>query len=438
MKKYSITAVSIAALMAFPPAPAAADVKDAIVGGIIGGIVGGAIQNQRNSRPQTTVRRKAVQQRTVRQAAPTLNSKYSRSERIQIQSALANQGYPIGTVDGVLGKNSRAAIRQYQGSLGQAQTGQLTVAQFASLTGTGGNQLIQPQLANRPLATNEVALMQQSLQRLGFYRGRIDGIDGPGTRNATTTYFASQGLNPNGLTNVQTLVTVASAAGMVAPPYLMQEANAPSGFGAGQTQQAFGQQPQQQLFGNPQTQQAVGQQPQQQLFGNPQTQQAVGQQPQQQLFGNPQTQQAVGQQPQQQQQQQQTFDTAPLTQDAFGQQPANPLNGQQPAPQGQQPLFPQQPGQVAPQQQGSQGTALFASGNPALQTQPQVQPQAQPQAQQVGVQQNQQPLFPQQAGGQQVAQPVQQQPQSTLDVYAPATDVSVAVQPQGAFGNANN
>jgi hypothetical protein len=66
----------------------------------------------------------------------------------------------------------------------------------------------------------------------------------------------------------------------------------------------------------------------------------------------------------------------------------------------------------------------------------------QPQTQQIGAQGQQQPLFPQQAGGggQQAMQPaLQQQPQSTLDVYAPSTtDASVAVQPQSTFGNTNN
>jgi len=400
MKSHSIACASAAALLALTPAPAAADTKDAIVGGIIGGIVSGAIQNQQRKSSQPKTARKQA----VRQAAPSLNSQYSRTERVQIQSSLLNQGYPIGTVDGILGKNSRTAIRMFQGSIGEAQTGQLTPAQFARLTGVAGTRFAQPQLVNRPLGPNEVVMMQQSLQRLGFYRGPIDGIDGPSTQNAAAAFLASRGTNPAGLTNVQALVTVASAAGMVAPAYLVQEANGSTGFGAPQ-QQPFGQQPHtQQAFGQqPQTQQAFGQQPQaQQAFGAAPAPQAFGQQPQgQQVFGAPQTQQ-------------------PGT--AFG----TPQ-------QGQQPLF-QQPGQAVPQPQGGQGSPLFASGNPTGQVQPQTQ--------QIGAQGQQQPLFPQQAGGggQQAMQPaLQQQPQSTLDVYAPSTtDASVAVQPQSTFGNTNN
>ncbi|MEO0915971.1 MAG: peptidoglycan-binding domain-containing protein, partial [Pseudomonadota bacterium] len=373
MKSHSILAVSAAAMMALSPAPASADAGDAIVGGIIGGIVGSAIQNQQN---------KSSQKKTTKvvRTAPSLNSQYSRNERIQIQSALRDRGYPVGTIDGVLGKNSRAAIRMYQGSIGEAQTGQLTPSQFALLTGTAGNQFAQQQTFNRPLGPNEVVMMQQSLQRLGYYGGPIDGVDGPTTRNATTAYLASQGMNPAGLTNVQALVTVASAAGMAPPPYLVQEANAASGFGAPQqpfgapqTQQVFGQQPQQ-PFGTQQPQQAFGQQPQQ-PFGAPQPQQAFGQQPQQgfgqqpqQTFGAQQPQQAFGQPPQQQfgaPQQQQTFGQQPQ------QQPGTAFGTPQ---QGQQPTF-QQPGQQVPQQQQTgQGTQpLFASGNPTQHVQPQMQ-----------------------------------------------------------------
>lgn len=370
MKNQSLSLVSVIALLATAPTSATADVKDAIVGGIIGGVVSGAIQNQQ--RKKTTTKRTTV----VRRAAPSLNSQFSRNERIQIQSALRDQGYRIGTVDGILGNNSRAAIRQYQASLGERQTGQLTSSQYALLIGAGGQQFAQPQTINRQLNPTEVALMQQSLQRLGYYRGIIDGVNGPGTRAAAAGYLGSQGISPVGLTNVQTLVTVASGAGFVAPPYLLQEANAATQFAAPQTQQPLGTPQTQQAFGSPQVQQPFGAQPQQ----------AFGTQPQQ--FGQqPGVGVTVPQQPQ------------PGTTSIFG------------TPQGQQQntfgTAPQQGQTVQQQPQQGQGSPLFAAGSGAV-----VTPQA------GGVVAGQQALFPQGAT-QPVAAP--QAPQSTLDIFAPTT-----------------
>ena len=377
MKVQSLALVSAFALATTMPTSAQADAKDALIGGIIGGVIGGAIQKDRQNKKATT-------KKVVRRAAPTtpsLNGQYSRSERIQIQTSLRDQGYPIGVVDGVLGKNSRSAIRTFQGSIGEPQTGQLTPAQFARLTGLGGNQFAQPQNVNRPLSPTEVAMMQQSLQRLGFYRGVVDGIDGPGTRNAAASFLANQGLAPASMTNVQTLVMASSRAGFVAPQYLVQEASAAPAFGA---------QPQQQPFGTPQTQQAFGTQPQQQPFGAPQTQSAFGTQPQQQPFGTQQTQPVFGQQ------------QAPGT--------VVPQQG------GQQNPFAVQPAQPMPQQQpqAGQATPLFASGSPA----------GQPQGNAA-----QQPLFPQGAQALQATTQAQPQSQSTLDVFAPnATTASAPVQ----------
>ncbi|HNB66316.1 MAG TPA: peptidoglycan-binding domain-containing protein, partial [Rhodocyclaceae bacterium] len=47
----------------------------------------------------------------------------SRAERREVQTLLIARGYPLGTVDGMLGDASRAAIRSEQQRLGLAPDG---------------------------------------------------------------------------------------------------------------------------------------------------------------------------------------------------------------------------------------------------------------------------------------------------------------------------
>ncbi|MEL6548993.1 MAG: peptidoglycan-binding domain-containing protein [Pseudomonadota bacterium] len=404
MKKYLSVAAVAALVSGLDSAPAHADGKDVFLGAVLGAIASEAVRSNRQSNQQTT-------RRVVRQQAPSLNSQFSRAERVEIQSALANQGYAIGTIDGILGQNSRRVIGQWQASRGEAQTGQLTRAQYVALvSGAAGAPVT---FAARPLNRNEVVLLQEGLQRLGYYRGGIDGQQGPGTRGGTTAFLASQGFSQGQLTPVQTLVLARQAAGLGSPTYLQTEASgqmAASPFGAPQQQSPFGAAPTQQAtfgaapqtgFGAPQQGFGAPQGGQQALFGAPQQQQgtfgAVPQQGQQAVFGAVPQQGGFGTP---QQGQQATFGTVPQ-QGGFGAQQQS----------GQQPVF-----GAAPPAQTQQGTfgvpqgqqaGTFGTGQPPVQQTFGVAPQAQG---------NQ--FAPQ--GGQLNAQPPMQQqaPASTLDIFS--------------------
>ncbi|WP_420012432.1 peptidoglycan-binding domain-containing protein [Tateyamaria sp.] len=67
-------------------------------------------------------------------------SQAQRQQNRDVQSSLNAFGFPVGAVDGSLGKRSRAAIRDYQGYMGYARTGQLTEAERNMLVG-GWQQL---------------------------------------------------------------------------------------------------------------------------------------------------------------------------------------------------------------------------------------------------------------------------------------------------------
>ncbi len=449
MKNRTLTALLMTSLTFTVPQAARADAKDVLLGVIGGVIINEAARNQQSKKRK--VKRVAKSSPKRAPAPATLNSQYVRAERIQIQSSLTGLGYNIGSIDGVLGRNSRNAIGQWQASRGEPRTGQLTRGQFVALTNPGFQSA--PVLANRQLNRQEVVLLQQGLQRLGFYRSGIDGSNGPGTRGATTTFLATQGLNPATTTHVQTVVAVSQAAGIPAPAYLQQEAHAQ--FAAVQPQNQFGvpagaapqanpfgtaPAPQANPFGTAPTTQTAGfgapaaQQPAAtSLFGQPAAPQApvagggvvaAAAPPTNALFGAPAP--AAAPLPQQQ--------ANPAAGLFGGQQPVAPQQAQPAAPAPAQNLFQQAPQPQAPQPQ-SGGTALFASGTQQPQAAPQqpqstldvfaLQPGTQPAAApQVAT--AQQPLLPQ-------AQPQQQQAGAGSALF-PAPTTSPAVQTFAATG----
>jgi hypothetical protein len=181
-----------------------------------------------------------------------------------------------------------------------------------ALTGVGF-AAAAPAFGDRQLNLNEVVMLQQSLQRLGFYQGTIDGVNGAGTQNARASFLANQGRNPAQVTQVQSLALSANAAGYTLPQNLVQEAqaqfaaaNGATGFGAAPTTQAgFGQLPQANQFGTAPASAGFATQPTQQAFGTPPVPQGnagfgVQAAPQQQpLFGAPTQPAQVTPQPQQ-------------------------------------------------------------------------------------------------------------------------------------------
>ncbi|MEM6941779.1 MAG: peptidoglycan-binding domain-containing protein [Pseudomonadota bacterium] len=106
----SMTGAVLAASLAMIPAQQAqADAGDFIAGAIIGGIVGANAKKQRS--------------RTYRSTRSRLPST---SEGRQIQASLNYFGFNAGSVDGQLGRRSRAAISSYQVYLGYPATGYLS------------------------------------------------------------------------------------------------------------------------------------------------------------------------------------------------------------------------------------------------------------------------------------------------------------------------
>lgn len=62
----------------------------------------------------------------------------NRNRTATIQTALAKIGFDPKGIDGVMGSNTRSAIRAYQGDLGQSRSGVLTSNQFQKLISDAG------------------------------------------------------------------------------------------------------------------------------------------------------------------------------------------------------------------------------------------------------------------------------------------------------------
>lgn len=137
----------------------------------------------------------------------------------QLQTALKQLGYSVGSADGKYGPATEKAVRQFQqdhaltvdGKAGQ-QT-QALVYQLASGSSSSGSTSTTTssyfsgnydKLEYGSKGTR-VTLLQQALNQLGFSAGKVDGRYGTGTQQAVTAFQRAQGLSADGKAGKQTL-----------------------------------------------------------------------------------------------------------------------------------------------------------------------------------------------------------------------------------------
>jgi peptidoglycan hydrolase-like protein with peptidoglycan-binding domain len=138
--------------LAIPVAPAARADGSAFVGGLVGGMLGTAIGNAAQQQRRETVVIRQQPQRTVVRQAPVVNT-YEREQNREVQTALNYFGFPAGAPDGVLGRNSRAAISQYQGFMGYPPSGYLSEYERTFLVAAYNRALIGGPQVQTQMAT---------------------------------------------------------------------------------------------------------------------------------------------------------------------------------------------------------------------------------------------------------------------------------------------
>lgn len=116
----------------------------------------------------------------VEEMSPGMAEAYVRG----IQQELAVHGYKPGPADGAMGPRTRAAIRQYQRDAklpvtGRASKELLDHLKFATPKVNARTDGLPPEL---------VLDIQGFLAERGYYRGPLDGLAGPKTRDAVRRF----------------------------------------------------------------------------------------------------------------------------------------------------------------------------------------------------------------------------------------------------------
>jgi len=158
------TCCALAGALAFTPAePVRADAGDAIAGAIVGGLIGHAIaKDQQRRKSQGTTTRRSTKAATPK---PSMSSA-QREQNREVQTALNQFGFNVGTPDGALGPKSRAAISQFQATLGYPPTGQLTEYERSILVtayhrSVAGGPAVSQVVATHPMGMKGLLLVQR-------------------------------------------------------------------------------------------------------------------------------------------------------------------------------------------------------------------------------------------------------------------------------------
>ena len=138
-------------------------------------------------------------------AQPTVYSG-SRGESVKtLQAQLNAKGFNAGSVDGIFGKNTRAAVMAFQKANGLAADGIVgkltwaklydTTAALPSASTTAGTQ----PMVYRGSRGDAVRRLQELLNKKGFDCGAVDGIFGSKTYAAVVAFQKANGLSADGI-----------------------------------------------------------------------------------------------------------------------------------------------------------------------------------------------------------------------------------------------
>lgn len=128
---------------------------------------------------------------------PTDDRPLGRGERKRLQEQLTALGYDTDGIDGILGPNSRRAIRDFQRSRGLPADG---YASEKLLTRVG-----QASAGREPMSASQIAAIQSALTARGFDAGAPDGVVGPRTRAAIAAFQRAVGAPADGQPSVSML-----------------------------------------------------------------------------------------------------------------------------------------------------------------------------------------------------------------------------------------
>ena len=165
-------------IVVVPAREAQAQDLGTVVGTAFGVILGGMANQQRQQQ-----RAQPQRQRTATRPANPGVSAAQRTQNAEVQTALNYFGYNVGSVDGLIGPRSRAAISDYQTAMGFGVTGSLDDHQRHFLTSSHQRALSG---ATNP-RYQQVMAQQGPRGLLRSFRNEQLGLPAPGAQQAAET-----------------------------------------------------------------------------------------------------------------------------------------------------------------------------------------------------------------------------------------------------------
>lgn len=124
MSMKRIATLGVAAALVFTPVQRALADSNALAGAIVGAVIGGIVVNEAN---KARAKKAASGNRTTTTRSTSSGvSSATREKNRETQTALNYFGFSAGTPDGAIGPRSRAAISEYQITMGWPPTGNLS------------------------------------------------------------------------------------------------------------------------------------------------------------------------------------------------------------------------------------------------------------------------------------------------------------------------
>lgn len=152
----------------------------------------------------------------------TLKQGMSGDEVLKLQVKLQGAGFYRGSLDGNFGPGTLSAVTKFQADRGLEADGvagletMQALQSLGSLSSRGGSNSPGGAL-KQGMSGEDVTMLQAKLQRLGYYRGSLDGNFGPGTSNAVINFQIDRGLEADGIAGLVTLQALQSPGSAVTP-----------------------------------------------------------------------------------------------------------------------------------------------------------------------------------------------------------------------------
>jgi peptidoglycan hydrolase-like protein with peptidoglycan-binding domain len=122
-----------------------------------------------------------------------------------LQQELKNLGYYQGAIDGVYGPSTTAAVRTLQVDLGVTPAD----GRFGPKTAAALDQ------KQKGKGTATVVQLQSDLTTLGYFQSRIDGVYGPATTQAVKLFQQDHGLAVDGVAGTKTMAAIQKEMGLL-------------------------------------------------------------------------------------------------------------------------------------------------------------------------------------------------------------------------------